>query len=637
MRDGFVSCGVSSPVVHVADPAFNEERIKECVEKASESGVRFLVFPELSLSGYTCGDLFLQQTLQDGVLASLSDLVLFSRGFDMVIVVGAPLSFGGRLYNCAVALFGGKILGVVPKRNIPNYQEFYERRWFTPGPDSVSDVYLCRQIVPFGFPLIFSCTTEREFSFGIEICEDLWVPRSPSVDLALLGATIIANPSASDELVGKAEYRRSLVSSQSAKLVCGYLYADAGFGESSTDLVFASHNLIAENGTILSESIAESGTLVRSEVDVNRLSLERKKLTTFFQEARKDCRIVEYALPVKEVKLSRAFSRYPFVPSDDAQREERCETILHLQSLGLEKRLSHVQGKKVVVGLSGGLDSTLALLVCTRAFDGLKLDRRGIIAVTMPGFGTTKRTKGNAEKLADTLGVTLRIVDITKAVRQHFLDIGQDEKVTDVTYENCQARERTQILMDIANKEGALVIGTGDLSELALGWATYNGDHMSMYGVNCSVPKTLVRSLVRHEALDAPEEEKAILLDVIATPVSPELLPAKEDGTISQVTEDIVGPYELHDFFLYYVVRWGFTPAKVYRLALRTFDGVYSGAFILKWLKNFYRRFFSQQFKRSCLPDGPKVGSVTLSPRGDWRMPSDASAALWMEQVEKLS
>ncbi|MFA6776494.1 MAG: NAD(+) synthase, partial [Sphaerochaetaceae bacterium] len=476
----------------------------------------------------------------------------------------------------------------------------------------------------------------RDFVFGVEICEDLWVPSSPSVDLALGGATIIINPSASDEVIGKAEYRRSLVTSQSAKLIAGYVYCDAGFGESSTDMVFASHDLIAENGTILGEGFAQSGEVLCSEIDVNRMALERKRVTTFDQEHR-ECRVVQFAMPLKDAVLTRRIEKTPFVPTDDGKREARCELILRLQRLGLEKRLVHVHGSSVVIGLSGGLDSTLALLVCVGGFDDLHLDRKGIVAVTMPGFGTTKRTKSNASRLAEALGVTLLEVDITKAVRQHFSDIGQDEGVEDVTYENSQARERTQILMDIANKRGGLVIGTGDLSELALGWATYNGDHMSMYGVNCSVPKTLVRFLVRHAAMRMDGSAKAVLLDIIDTPVSPELLPAKEDGTISQVTEDIVGPYELHDFFLYYLVRWGFTPKKIYRLACYAFDGIYTNAVILKWLVVFCKRFFAQQFKRSCLPDGPKVGSVTLSPRGDWRMPSDACVTLWLEELERIT
>ncbi|MFA7118253.1 MAG: NAD(+) synthase [Sphaerochaetaceae bacterium] len=636
MRDGFLKCATYSPVVHVADCSFNEERLKEGIEKADKEGVRLIVFPELCITGYTCADLFLQQVLLNGALSALSDLILFSRGFDMVMVFGLPLSFGGYLYNCAVVVYNGKILGVVPKSNIPNYQEFYERRWFSPAPEGVSIVTLCRQLCPFGASLLFACTTMRDFVLGVEVCEDLWVPLSPSVNLALAGATVIVNPSASDELVGKAQYRVSLVSSQSGKLVCGYIYCDAGFGESSTDLVFASHNLICENGTVLGEQFARSAQLLVTELDVNKLALERKRMTTFNQR-HTACTTVEFALTAKDVHLTRFVDRSPFVPSDEATRFTRCETILTLQSLGLQKRLSHVKVKDVVVGLSGGLDSTLALLVCVRSFDALNLDRKGILAVTMPGFGTTKRTRGNATVLANALGVSLYEVDISKAVLQHFADIGQDVNTTDITYENSQARERTQILMDLANKRNALVIGTGDLSELALGWATYNGDHMSMYAVNCSVPKTLVRHLVRHVAMKENEEIKKVLLDVIDTPVSPELLPASSNGTISQITEDIVGPYELHDFFLYYMVRWGFEPKKIFRLALIAFEDVYQPDFILKWLKNYYRRFFSQQFKRSCLPDGPKVGSVTLSPRGDWRMPSDACATLWIDQVEKIS
>lgn len=636
MRDGFIKTAAVSPLVHVADTKYNGERIRECIEKASGKGARLIVFPELSITAYTCGDLFLQQELQEQAVEELGRIVLFSRGFDAVIVVGLPLALESRLYNCAAVLYAGKILGVVPKTHIPTYREFYERRWFSPAPEGVRTIGLCKQIVPFGTPLLFQCAALRDFTLGVEICEDLWVPRSPSERLALGGATIIANPSASDELVGKTEYRRSLVAMQSAKLVAGYVYADAGFGESSTDLVYAGHNLICENGTLLAQTYGEKGGMAVSEIDCMKLAQERRRTTTFGEE-REECQTVVFPMPLKPATLTRPIPRRPFVPEDDAQRDARCEQILSLQSMGLEKRLVHVRGSRVVVGLSGGLDSTLALLVCVRAFDRLSLDRKGILAVTMPGFGTTKRTKGNAEKLAEALGVTLKVVPIAAAVTQHFRDIGQDPAVTDVTYENSQARERTQILMDLANKNGALVIGTGDLSELALGWATYNGDHMSMYGVNCSVPKTLVRLLVAHVAKGEPDAVRAVLEDVIATPVSPELLPAKEDGTIGQVTEDIVGPYELHDFFLYYMVRWGFAPRKIWRLALSAFDGSYERPVILKWLKNFYRRFFAQQFKRSCLPDGPKVGSVSLSPRGDWRMPSDASAAVWLDEVEGLS
>lgn len=636
MRDGFIKVAAISPLVRVADPESNVDRMKEMVEKADRKGAKLMVFPELSITGYTCADLFLQDELLDGALDGLADLVQFSRGYDSVMVFGLPLRVGTALYNVAAVVYNGKILGLVPKTHIPNYQEFYERRWFAPAPEGVRDIAVCHQVAPFGTDLLFTCATQRDFTFGVEICEDLWVPRSPSEDLALSGATLIANPSASDELVGKTEYRRNLVSMVSAKLVAGYVYADAGFGESSTDLVFAGHNLICENGTTLAEGYGQKGGLVVSEIDVSKLAMERRRMNSFHDPKQKEMRQVLFTMPLSETNLTRKVAMKPFVPEHNEALSRRCEQILSLQSMGLETRLVHIHGSKVVVGLSGGLDSTLALLVAVRAFDHLELDRRGIIAVTMPGFGTTGRTKGNATKLAEALGVSLREIPIGAAVEQHFKDIGQDPNVLDVTYENSQARERTQILMDLANRFGGIVIGTGDLSELALGWATYNGDHMSMYGVNASVPKTLVRLLVGHVAEGEGEEVKKILLDIIATPVSPELLPAKGDGTISQVTEDIVGPYELHDFYLYYVVRWGFSPKKVYRLACYAFQGKYDSETLKKWLKNFYKRFFAQQFKRSCLPDGPKVGSVTLSPRGDWRMPSDASSGAWMAEVERL-
>ena len=635
MRDGFIKVALGSPIVQVADVAYNVERVKDLVERAAKGGARLVVLPELCLTGYTCGDLFLQQSLQEAAVEGLSSVVLFSRGYDLVIVVGLPLALGSRLYNVAAVVYNGKILGVVPKSHIPNYREFYERRWFSPAPEETAEISLCRQVVPFGSRLLFCCAALRDFTFGVEICEDLWVPRSPSVDLALAGATVILNPSASDELVGKTEYRRNLVAMQSAKLVCAYLYADAGFGESSTDLVFAGHDLVCENGAVLAESYGQPGALVMTEIDVGRLALERRRMTTF-DEPHGEVKVVSFALPLSDTSLTRRFSPKPFVPEDDRERSARCEQILSLQSMGLEKRLAHIQCRKVVIGLSGGLDSTLAFLVCVRAFDHLHLDRSGIYAVTMPGFGTTRRTKSNATKLAEALGTSIREVPIGMAVEQHFKDIGHDPEVTDFTYENSQARERTQILMDLSNQVGGIVVGTGDLSELALGWATYNGDHMSMYGVNASVPKTLVRLLVAHVAQGEEDPVKAILEDVIATPVSPELLPAKADGTINQVTEDIVGPYELHDFFLYYLVRWGFSPRKIWRIARATFQDSYPEEVLRKWLKNFYKRFFQQQFKRSCLPDGPKVGSVALSPRGDWRMPSDASVALWMREIDLL-
>ena len=636
MKDGFLACGTLSPKIRVADTSFNTQAIKNAMDKASKGKLALLVLPELAVTGYTCADLFLQRTSQEGARAAVEDLVSHSKGNDTVVVVGAPLVFFGNLYNCAVVLHDGKVLGIVPKQNMPNYQEFYEKRWFHLPSSDVREVSLAGQTIPFGTKLLFSCVNIPEFVLGVEVCEDLWVPESPSTDMALAGATVIANCSASDELVGKKEFRRSLLSSQSAKLVCGYLYSNAGSGESTTDLVFCGHSLIYENGKLLGEQFLSEDELLCTELDVQRLAGERLRMHTFGES--KCCyTIVEYSLKkLQETKLTRFIDKAPFVPSDPEMRSERCEDILTLQALGLKKRLEHTNIKQVVLGLSGGLDSTLALLVCVRAFDMLGLDHLGIMAVTMPCFGTTKRTKDNATALAKAFGVTLLTIPITKAVNQHFKDIGHDPDVHDVTFENSQARERTQVLMDLSNKHSALVVGTGDLSELALGWATYNGDHMSMYGVNCSVPKTLVRHLVTHFANKEEPMVKKVLLDVVATPVSPELLPASEDGTISQVTEDVVGPYALHDFFIYQVVRLHFGPAKVLRLALLAFEGEYEGSVIKKWLKTFYWRFFSQQFKRSCLPDGPKVGSVSLSPRGDWRMPSDASVRLWMEALENI-
>ncbi|HHT80259.1 MAG TPA: NAD(+) synthase [Spirochaetales bacterium] len=636
MKDGFLTCGTISPTIRVADPVFNTASIKKAIDKAREARLALLVLPELAVTGYTAADLFLQRTLQEGAKVAVEDLVSYSKGSDMVVVVGSPLIFFGNLYNCAVVMQSGRVLGVVPKRHVPNYQEFQEKRWFHLPPQDVREVSLAGQKTLFGTNLLFSCADIPEFVLGVEVCEDLWVAESPSTDMALAGATVIANCSASDELVGKQEFRRTLITAHSAKLVCGYLYCSAGPGESTTDLVFAAHNLIYENGKLLGEQFLQEDTLLLSEVDVQRLGGERLRMHTF-GESRNTYARVEFTLKeLHETVLTRFIDKSPFVPADPVLRAERCEKILTLQALGLKKRLEHTSIKQVVLGLSGGLDSTLALLVCIRAFEMLNLDRLGIIAVTMPCFGTTKRTKDNASSLAKAFGVTLLTIPIAKAVTQHFKDIGHDPEVHDVTYENSQARERTQVLMDLANKHSALVIGTGDLSELALGWATYNGDHMSMYGVNSSVPKTLVRHLVAHFAHKEEGKIQKVLLDVVATPVSPELLPASLDGTISQVTEEVVGPYALHDFFLYQVVRLHFGPAKVLRLALLAFEGEYDGAIIRRWLKTFYRRFFSQQFKRSCLPDGPKVGSVSLSPRGDWRMPSDASARLWMDELEGL-
>lgn len=637
MQDGFVKIAAATPDLRVADCAYNASEIIKQAKQAAAKGAHLIVFPELCLTGYTCGDLFLQQTLLDGALAALETVCRETAGLNAAVVVGLPFMQQGKLFNVAAVLCGGKIEGIVPKQFIPNYSEFYEQRHFTSGAGvPFQTVSLLGQDTLFagGEPLVFQCNGMPDFSFGVEICEDLWVANPPSTRLAQAGATVIVNLSASDEIIGKASYRRDLVRQQSARLLCAYLYADAGFGESTQDLVFAGHDLIAENGALLAESRLFDRGVIYADIDVQRLMHERRRMNTFITEQNP----MVAALPVHPGAndlTDRSFPRTPFVPANKALRDERCEEILTLQATGLATRLRHTHARTAVVGLSGGLDSTLALIVLVHAFDMLGLDRKGILAVTMPCFGTTARTKGNAEKLADAYGVTLQTVDIKAAVDQHFSDIGQSKDDLSVTFENGQARMRTLVLMNLANKHGGMVVGTGDLSELALGWATYNGDHMSMYGVNASIPKTLVRYLVAYEADRAIGELSDVLYDVLDTPVSPELLPPK-DGEISQKTEDLVGPYELHDFFLYYMLRFGYPPRKIYRIARKTFAGVYDDATIKKWLVTFIRRFFTQQFKRSCLPDGPKVGTVTLSPRGDWRMPSDACAALWLEQAENL-
>ncbi|MGN0968228.1 MAG: NAD(+) synthase, partial [Oscillospiraceae bacterium] len=605
---------------------------------ADRQGVRVLVLPELCLTGYTCGDLFLQDTLLKGAEDGLATVLEATKNLDMLTALGMPVKVQNKLYNCAVIIHKGKILGLIPKIYLPNYGEFYEQRWFTSGAEISTALTLCGQDVTLGAAGIFRCTTMPDLAIGVEICEDLWAPEPPSTSLARAGAILILNLSASDEVVGKAEYRRALVTGQSARLMCGYVYADAGEGESTTDMVFAGHNLIAENGVLLKERRFSCGLTI-SEIDVDRLVHERRRTNTFTaQRPGEEYRFIPFSLESSTATLTRSVSPTPFVPADAGDRAERCEEILKIAALGLKKRLEHTGAKTAVVGLSGGLDSTLAVLITTLAMKLLDRPSGDIIAVTMPCFGTTDRTRDNAVELATQLGCTLKRIDITAAVKQHFRDIGQSVDDHDVTFENAQARERTQVLMDIANQNGGLVIGTGDLSELALGWATYNGDHMSMYGVNASIPKTLVRHLVSHICGDKAESEPElshVLADILDTPVSPELLPAV-DGRISQKTEDLVGPYELHDFFLYYAIRWGFPPRKVLRLAEHAFGRSYDRATILKWEKNFYRRFFAQQFKRSCLPDAPKVGSVTLSPRGDWRMPSDAAATLWLDELEGL-
>ena len=636
MRQGFVKVAAVTPKIRVADTKYNAEIICEKLKEAYSQGAKVIVFPELCITGYTCSDLFLQELLLEEAVAALKQIVKATEGQDAVVMVGLPIERDGRLYNVAAVLQNGKILGMVPKANIPTYAEFYEGRHFTEGNTEVAEFYLDGEAIPFGTNLLFECMDLKGLIIGCEICEDLWVANPPSTNHALMGATVIANLSASNETVGKDEYRDLLVKSASGRLLCGYIYTSAGEGESTQDLVFGGHNLIAENGTVLAEAKRFKGQTIYGDLDIQRILAERRRMGTFGKEPQIPYTIVPFSLEVAETKLERTFGCMPFVPGDETKRNKRCEEILSIQSYGLKKRYEHTGAKTAVLGISGGLDSTLALLVTVRTFDMLGIDRKGILSVTMPCFGTTDRTYDNACKLARTLGTTLEEVNIKEAVTVHFRDIKQDMDNHDVTYENGQARERTQVLMDIANRSNGLVIGTGDMSELALGWATYNGDHMSMYGVNAGVPKTLVRHLVKYYADTCGERElKEVLLDVLDTPVSPELLPPVE-GTISQKTEDLVGPYELHDFFLYYMLRCGFPPAKLYRVAKIAFQGMYDDVTILKWLKTFCRRFFAQQFKRSCLPDGPKVGSVALSPRGDLRMPSDASARLWMDEIEKL-
>ena len=705
MRDGFVKVAALTPAIRVADVDYNVDACVAAAREAAGEGARVIVLPELAITAYTCDDLFWQDALLDAAAHGLARLVRETAALDALLLAGVPLRVNGKLYNCAAVASRGRLLGLVPKRNIPTYNEFYEGRHFCAGPAEVEWLALSRlgldapataggeggdlsgesfdDEVPFGSRLLFVCDELPGLVVGAEICEDLWVPDPPSTALAQAGATLVCNLSASNELVGKADYRRSLVGSTSARLVCAYMYASAGWGESTQDLVFGGHDLVCENGRVLAETkpLADAGLARVGEghaavgasavIDVQLLAADRRRMSTFETLSSPDDHgftVVPFSLGVSETSLAgRLVDPHPFVPADRARRSERCEEIFAIQAHGLAKRRAHTHSRRAVVGVSGGLDSTLALLVCARAFDLLGLDRAGILAITMPGFGTTVRTHDNARTMSEALGCELREISIAAAVRQHFADIGHDEADHSVTYENAQARERTQILMDIANREGGLVVGTGDLSELALGWATYNADHMSMYGVNAGVPKTLVRHLVRYVADEAAAGGEAglatagaagqagadlasVLYDVLDTPVSPELLPATGDGKISQKTEDLVGPYELHDFFLYNVLRCGFGPAKVYRLALEAFGGryasgtdaddaavgTYDAEAVMKWLRKFYWRFFSQQFKRSCLPDGPKVGTVAVSPRGDLRMPSDAVCALWQRELEGL-
>lgn len=663
MRDGFIRAAAATPKIKVADPVHNRQEICKIIEESEKKGVELLVFPELCLSGYTCNDLFLQEVLLEQVKDELKTVVSFTRDRHMLVFVGLPWEHEGKLYNAAAAICGGELLGLVTKTNLPNYSEFYELRHFTPGMETpVMTDWLDTQ-VPMGTNLLFTCKEYPKLTVAAEICEDVWVPCPPSIRHALAGATVIVNCSASDEVVGKDSYRRELICGQSARLICGYVYANAGEGESTQDLVFGGHNIIAENGTRLAESKRFAPETVCADLDLERLNAERRRTTTYPAPDRSAYQTIRFSLgagnraersseckngqdqqktgkAVSDIQTDEKLLRYidnrPFVPHDMRERSRRCEEIFTIQAMGLKKRLEHTGCSHVVLGISGGLDSTLALLVAARAFDMLDIPRSQIHAITMPCFGTTDRTYQNACQMTRKLGASLKEIDIKASVTRHFEDIGHDITVHDVTYENGQARERTQILMDIANQVGGMVIGTGDMSELALGWATYNGDHMSMYGVNVSVPKTLVRHLVRYYADVCGEEElKAVLLDVLDTPVSPELLPP-ENGVISQKTEDLVGPYELHDFFLYYVLRFGFKPSRIYRMALQAFEGEYEKEVIYKWLNVFYRRFFAQQFKRSCLPDGPKVGSVAVSPRGDLRMPSDAARRIWMDDLESI-
>lgn len=641
---GFVRFAAATPSLRVADCDYNTSEILKMIDEAESRNVSAIVFPELCITGYTCADLFLQRTLLDGAESSLRRIADATTGRSIVAVVGAPLQVSGRLYNMAVIICGGRILGAVPKTFLPNYSEFYEMRWFSSSEElKDTSAVICGKKMPVGTNLIFKTP---DYNFSIDICEDLWTPIPPSCLTSLNGAEVIFNLSASNETAGKQGYRKALVSQQSARCIVGYVYAAAGNGESTTDIVFSGSSMIAENGSVLAEGerFSFDSKLTVADIDIERLRNDRLKNKSFSVSEYsflKDMPMqhveVDMAASLSVLKLQRHIPSMPFVPADDSKLNDRCDEIFSIQVGGLAKRLLHTNIQSAVIGVSGGLDSTLALLVLVKAFDKLNLPRKNIYGITMPGFGTTNRTYTNAIKLMQSLGVTIKEISIKDAVIQHFKDIEHDSNVHDITYENSQARERTQILMDYANKVNGLVIGTGDLSELALGWCTYNGDHMSMYAVNTGIPKTLVRTLVAWiSRIHMDNVSKTVLDDVIETPVSPELLPADKDGNIAQKTEDVVGPYVLHDFFLYYVLRFGFSPAKIYYLAQHAFDGQYPKEEILKWLKVFFRRFFSQQFKRSCMPDGPKVGSVNLSPRGDWRMPSDAAVSLWLKQLETL-
>ena len=634
---GYVKVGASTLELKVSDTIYNVQTIKKQIDEAVNKNIQIISFPELSITGYTCGDLFNQDILIDKSYEGLKDLVDYSKDKMIVIIVGSPIKCENKLYNCAVVINNGKILGIVPKTYIPNYNEFYEMRWFKSSNDlKIKEINLFNEFVPIGVDLIFTSKLDDELKFGVEICEDVWSLYPKSNDYASSGASIIFNLSASNETIGKYDFRKELIKMQSIKTISGYVYSSSGINESSTDLLFSGSSLIYENGKLLSENnrFDFNSNLIYSDVDIKRLVNDRRKNTSFISNTDKEYRNI-YFTTSKNNLISRKYSKYPFVPSNEDKREERCKEIINIQSSALAKRLKHTNIQKCVIGVSGGLDSTLAFLVIKKAFEKLKIDNKNIIAVTMPGFGTTNRTYENALDLIKINNATLKEIDIKKACLVHYSDIDQDINNHDITYENAQARERTKILMDIANKENALVIGTGDLSELALGWCTYNGDHMSMYSVNSSIPKTLVKYLVKYIA-DTDKKNKKVLYDILSTPISPELLPADEKGNIKQITEDKIGPYILHDFYLYHFFRYGASPKKIYMLAVNTFENEYSKEEILKWLKVFIKRFFTQQFKRSCMPDGVKVGSISLSPRGDLRMPSDASYNIWIKELEEI-
>lgn len=636
MKYGFIRTAAATPYVKVADCKYNTDNIIACIDEAYGNNTELIVFPELCITGYTCGDLFSQRRLISSAMESISRLKKATINKNIITVIGFPFEYIGNLYNCAAVLYKGSVLAVVPKSFLPNYNEFYEMRWFKEALDDTRLIDFLGEEVPFGTNVVIRSDNMPEFTLGVEICEDLWSVIPPSLNHALAGATIIANPSAGNEITGKDLYRRGLVESQSARIIGGYVYACAGEGESTTDVVYSGHNLICENGITLKESQRFKNSIIYGDIDVYKITSERQKNTSFRTDEG-DYTVVNIDFKPNKGDIDRFVDPAPFVPKDLKKRAKRCEEIINIQALGLKKRIEHIGCKNVVIGISGGLDSTQALIVTARAFELAGLDKKGIIAVTMPCFGTTDRTYNNAVNLVNNLGATLIEVNIKKAVMQHFEDIGHNADIHDLTYENSQARERTMILMNMASKYKGFVVGTGDLSELALGWATYNGDHMSMYGVNCSIPKTLIKYLIGYVADTTIDNDlREILVDILDTPVSPELLPPDENGEIAQITEDVVGPYELHDFFLYNMMRLSFEPDKIFYLAQIAFKDKYDKATLYKWLRNFYWRFFSQQFKRSCLPDGPKVGSVSLSPRGDWRMPSDASVNVWMEIMEKI-